>query len=442
MKEPEEALEIAETTRTDSHRVLVFPGGTEIGIEINRSLRFVWNIEIFSAGSAVSNHAPYVFKNHFNIPSIHEKDWIGRLKEVVCKNEIDFIYPAYDDVLLALMEHEDQLQARVVASPLETCKVTRFKSSTYRLLADIVPTPSIYRSADRVTEFPIFTKPNRGQGSEGTIKVDNESELKYVTTKFPDHLLTEYLPGDEYTVDCFTDRELGLLYVGGRRRIRTKNGISYASEHASDDLFLEYAKAISSRLEFHGAWFYQLKRDRNGSLKLLEVAPRIAGTMALHRVTGINFPLLSIYEQDRIPITINPNRFTVRIDRCLSNHYQHDLQYRSVYVDLDDTLVVKENVNTLLVRFLFQAINSGKQITLLTRAQDNFHERLKKLRIFELFDDIVQVKPGQEKAEFIGNPDSIFIDDSFRERMSVAEKTGIPTFDCSMVEMLIDEKGF
>lgn len=50
--------------------VLVFPGGTEIGLEIWRSLKDCKEIRLYSAGSEVSNHAPYVFARHFNLPSV------------------------------------------------------------------------------------------------------------------------------------------------------------------------------------------------------------------------------------------------------------------------------------------------------------------------------------------------------------------------------------
>ena len=39
-------------------------------------------------------------------------------------------------------------------------------------------------------------------------------------------IVCEYLPGEEYTVDCFSDREHGLLFAGARVRRRTRNGIS------------------------------------------------------------------------------------------------------------------------------------------------------------------------------------------------------------------------
>jgi hypothetical protein len=205
-------------------------------------------------------------------------------------------------------------------------------------------------------------------------------------------------------------------------------------------VFQEYADAISSTLTFHGAWFFQLKRSRFGVLTLLEVAPRIAGTMALHRVLGVNFPLLSIYEQERLPIQIITNDVAVDIDRALVNRYRHNIQYSSVYVDLDDTLILNDKVNTELVRFLFQCVNAGKRLVLVTKHTGEVGQTLQRHRLTGIFDEIVHCDRGTCKADFIVEPDAIFIDDSFSERRAVREARDVQTFDCSMLEMLIEER--
>jgi hypothetical protein len=58
----------------------------------------------------------------------------------------------------------------------------------------------------------------------------------------------------------------------------------------------------------------------------------------------------------------------------------------------------------------------------------------------QIFDEIIHLEPLADKAEFVTEAESIFIDDSFRERAAVQGRRGIPTFDGSMMEMLIDER--
>jgi len=424
-----------------SFRVLVLPGGTEIGLEIHRALRYCKEVELFSAGIDVPNHAPYVFQRHFVVPAIHQPEWIPALNRLLEQQAIDYIYPAYDDVLMALARHAPELRARVVTSPLETCRITRSKSLTYEHLRDVLPTPRQYRAIADVPGYPVFVKPDAGQGSQRARAVPDRAELESALAHDDSLLILEHLPGPEYTIDCFSDRERGLLFCGGRSRVRTRSGISVTSEPVEDARFRARAEAIASRLTFHGAWFFQLKEDAHGELRLLEVAPRIAGAMALHRVMGVNFPLLSLYEQERIPVSILINPAPVRLDRALVNRYEARLDYQEVYVDLDDTLIFKGRVNDELVRFLYQAFNAGKRLVVLTRHAGDPQDTLRRHRLAGLFDEVIHLQHGEPKAGAIRTASAILIDDSFRERQEVQRATGISTFDGSMLELLLSERG-
>jgi len=417
-------------------RVLVFPGGTEIGLEIWSALRDCKDVELVSAGVEQFSHAPYVYSEFYKLPGVYEEGWIPELNRLIEKLHIDYIYPAHDDVILALAEHASGISAAAVMSPPDTCRITRYKSKTYDALRGALPIPRIYSNPSLIDAFPVFCKPDRGQGAYRARRVDDGDGL---AADFQQgDLLLEYLPGAEYTVDCFSDRDRGLLFVGGRERERIRNGIAVATRPVEDPAFEIYARAISERLALHGAWFFQLKRDREGVLKLLEVGPRIAGSMALYRVLGINFPLLSLYEQRRLPLRILRNDARISLNRALVNRYTHDLVYRTVYVDLDDTLILRGRVNARLVALLYQCLNRGVRLILLTRHAGNLKETLDRYRLAQLFDEIVHLSPDQPKADAIRDRSAIFIDDSFSERVRVQEATGVPTFDCSMIEILLD----
>jgi hypothetical protein len=208
----------------------------------------------------------------------------------------------------------------------------------------------------------------------------------------------------------------------------------------TSSLFRKMADIISGELEFHGAWFFQLKMANTGIFKLLEIAPRISGTMATNRVLGVNFPLLSIYEQEGIVLKIMTNNCDVEIDRALTNRFKHSIEYKKVYVDLDDTLILNDKINTFLIRFLYQAINKGCKIILITKTTGRIDSILSKWRLTSVFDEVIAISKGDSKADFINPDGAIFIDDSFSERQSVYWKHKIPTFDCSMIELLLDER--
>ena len=47
--------------------ILVFPGGTENGLEIYKSLVNYKEVRLFSVSSGVKNYAEYVYKYHYTI---------------------------------------------------------------------------------------------------------------------------------------------------------------------------------------------------------------------------------------------------------------------------------------------------------------------------------------------------------------------------------------
>lgn len=420
--------------------ILIFPGGSEIGLEIQKALSGCKEITLFSAGMDLPNHASYVFRKHFIVPSIREKNWLEELNKIIRENAIDYIFPAYDDVIVALAQHSELIRARLILPPKRTCEITRSKSSTYKHFKGIVPVPTIYYPPFDSLQFPVFFKPDKGQASENAFIVQNKKELDFAISKDKTALILEYLPGKEVTIDCFSDRESGVLFCGGRLRVRTKAGISMSSKPIIDPNFMEIALAIYNHLEIYGAWFFQLKKDKYENYKLLEIAPRIAGTMALHRVMGINFALLSIYEHERIPISILTNPGHIEIERALINRYCHRYEYSVVYIDLDDTIILNGQVNIDTIRFVYQCINRGIKVKLITKHSGNLLDTLKRFRLEGIFDEVIHLNNDQKKADYIIDKGAILIDDSFSERFNVHYEKGIRTFDSSMIEALIDER--
>ncbi len=422
--------------------VLVFPAGTEIGLEIYQALNHCKEIKLFGAGQDVSTHARFVCAKYYILPSIYEPDWLTQLNMLCMMLEIDYIFPAYDDVIVALSREAHRVRAKIISSPARTCEITRSKSDTYHLLSSKIRVPFVYSSSKAVKAYPVLVKPDRGQGAQGICKVESHEALKAAISAVRSPIICEYLPGDEYTVDCFSDRERGLLFASARRRNRTRNGISMNTVIEKLPEAKEFADLIGKELELRGAWFFQLKRACDGQLALLEIAPRIAGSMAAHRVNGVNFPLLSIFEEERLPISVKPNPGVVELDRALGNRYRHSISYSVLYVDLDDTLLLNGRVNIQVVSLLFQCINNGKKIVLLTRHREDLNQTLERYHLTGLFDEVIHLGETDKKSSFIRCADAIFVDDSFAERIDVSEKCNIPTFDCSMIEMLTEQAEF
>jgi carbamoyl-phosphate synthase large subunit len=422
--------------------VLVFPAGTEIGLEIFHALESCKELRVFGAGQDIPNHARFVYSEYHDLPSIHEEGWLEALIGLCAKLEIDYVFPAYDDIIVALSRSADKIPAALITSPIQTCEITRSKTATYRALAGKVRVPKVYGSASEIVSYPVLVKPDKGQGSQGVRMVESADELDHALREIREPVISEYLPGEEFTVDCFSDRERGLLFAGARSRRRTRGGISVNTVTGQLPEVWKIADVIGLTLSLRGAWFFQLKRATDGELALLEVAPRIAGAMAAHRVTGVNFPLLSIFEHERLDIKLLVNPGTVELDRGLSNRYRYQIDFKIVYIDLDDTLILDGRVDLQVIKFIYQCINQGKQVKLITRHREDLGETLRKYRLMNLFDNVIHITEGAPKSGLITERDAIFIDDSFTERLEVSQSCGIPTFDGSMLEVLAERAEF
>lgn len=417
--------------------VLIFPCGSEVGLEIYRSLEYSKDFNILG-GSSVNDHGRFVFSNYIDgIPFVDDKNFIEKINDIVKTYNVDYIFPAHDSVVLKLKENAKKIKAEIIAPPLTTCQICRSKKKTYDFFKEIIKIPVIYKKSAKL-KFPVFIKPDVGQGSKGSKIIKNYKELEYSFDQDKSILIMEYLPGKEYTVDCFTNKDGELLYAQGRERRRILNGISVNSIPIFNKDFIKIAQKINNSLKFRGAWFFQLKINKDEELTLLEVAPRIAGTMGLSRIKGVNLPLLSLYDRMNLNVSIINNNFKVEVDRALHSKYRIDIKYKNVYVDFDDTMIVDDKVNKLLMSFLYQCQNENKKIYLITKHKGNLNDSLNKYNIpIKLFDQIIHISDDQDKAYFIKN-NSIFIDDSFSERKNAfLNKKSFYVFSLSEIEALI-----
>ncbi len=115
--------------------------------------------------------------------------------------------------------------------------------------------------------------------------------------------------------------------------------------------------------------------------------------------------------------------------------------YDTIYVDFDDCLIINQKVNLKLIEFLYQAVNENRRIILLTKHKGDVSLLLKKYRLSDLFDSVINIDINDEKCNYIKNSNAIFIDDSFNERLKIRNRLNIPVFSPDMIECLLNNQG-
>lgn len=424
-----------------SINVLVFPCGSEIGLEIHAALKYCKDI-ILHGVSSVSDHGEFTYVRYREILAhAASPELAEQLNQLIDEWQVDIILPAHDSAIVRLAELRAELHAKVAVPALEQAQLCRNKNATYAFFQGESFIPAAVHGL--AVSYPIFAKPAVGQGSQGAEVITSAQRHKQLMECGIEYVFSEYLPGAEYTVDCISDSAGTLIKAAPRTRSRIKSGISVRTEPvAIEPEMSRIAECLAGRLLLPGAWFFQLKQDVNGVLKLLEVAPRIAGSMGLTRNQGINFPLLHIYACLGMPFSVIDQSYSLQMDRALKSCFKVGIDYQRVYLDLDDTLIIGGQVNAMLMALLYQWQNCGISVVLLTRHARCPRDTLDRHRIAQsLFLDVIHVTDGSAKSAVIDRQSrAVFIDDSYRERLDVSRSLGIPVFDVDAVEQLLDWK--
>ncbi len=419
-------------------RTLVFPCGSENAAEIHQALRYSLHVELFGA-SSVEDHGRFRFEQYFGgLPNIADTGFDRAFAQLVAQLGIEVVFPTHDTVLEYLAPRASDLGVFLVNGDPRTAAVTRRKSTTYALFADAGWAPRVAPAIDAVDAWPTVVKPDRGQGGQGVTVAADRDQLVRAAATVQEPVFVEYLPGDEVTVDCFTDRRRRLLWVGPRTRERVKAGIAMRSTmfDATDDI-RAIAATINGRLLLRGPWFFQLKRDRRGAWKLLEVCARVGGAMVAQRARGVNLPLLAIHDYLDRDVGVAPLAQVRRIERSIATRAELDYEYDTVVIDLDDTLVSAGTANPVIVAFLYQSVRDGKRIRLVTRHALDLEQTLRDARIAPgLFDEVIHLRDGASKAEHVPAR-SIFVDNHFPERADVAARAAVPVFDVDALEFFL-----
>ena len=420
--------------------VLIFPAGAENMIDIYDSLRHNPDFKVFGA-SAREDHGKAVYpEDHYCIGELQitEPDFLDHFNDLLRSFRIDYVIPTHDTVAVYLMKMAAEIQATIVCSPYETARIAENKQLTAEALEGAEYCPRVYGSREAIEEYPVFLKPWIGAGSRDTFLVRDGEELSEILKKKDRLLISEYLPGPEYTVGCFTSRDGRLLFAGPGTRERIQNGRAYHIERAggrSD--FKVIAEDLNRRLTFRGSWFFQVKEDRQGRLKLLEFSVRQLGEMALYRQLGVNFAALALYDAMGQDVTILFNDLPLTMDLRFSGVYRLRHDYRRVYLDAAALLAGEEAVDATLIQFLYQTVNDGKKITCLSLEGEDLPDELERRSIHAgLFAEIIRVRTAEEMTGHMTDTQAVFVSRDRKLRQLVKEHCRIPVFDVDALECL------
>ena len=293
--------------------------GTLYSIKNNYDNR---SINIIGTDMADNVVGKYICDGFYKIPPASKTDEYLNTLLKICNNEkIDVLIPQNTAELLILSKNKYLFQDHNILIVVSNPKSLELANNKYYLLNRCkelnIPYPEYYLvdNITSLTEFAkslgypekrVIIKPPLSNGLRGFRVLDSNINLKHsffndkptgiFTTledlkkilgdEFPSLLVTEYLPGDEYTVDVF--RYNDIVKVIPRKRDLIKNGITFVGTAIEDDNINEYCKLLSENINLEYCFGFQFKLDEYGIPKILECNPRVQGTMVLSTFAGGN----------------------------------------------------------------------------------------------------------------------------------------------------------
>ncbi|SEN65464.1 hypothetical protein [Paenibacillus sp. OV219] len=374
--------------------VLVFPCDTDEALEINRALGPMRQFQLFGAGAQSDDRGALVYANYIGELDDTLPLFIRDLERVVDEYQIDFIFPASQAAMRTLSRYEAIHSAVVAAPDYRAC-----------LIAD--NPDDLFREID-------------------SMSLEENEAAAVPTSAF------------KYRIHCFTDHARVLKYVG-ILDYSNESEIALVIPDVVQRSLGNYAKAINERLHTRGAWSFAVGLNSERIWHLDDLRFGISPEMAVHRNKNVNLAALSLFDRmgHAIEVKESPIVLSLKSDFA-ANRYRCHYEYDVVYVDLDDTIIIHNQINPMMIAFLYQCRNQGKKIHLITKHAYQLDETLEKFRLTAIFDSVIWLERADEKYKHMAPHKAIFIDDAYLERKQVAERLGIPALDVTAVEGLLD----
>ena len=211
------------------------------------------------------------------VPNATQKTFLKKIIQICNKEKPNVILPSIEEEIIKLSKNRKIFEEKniLILSPeFNISKICADKLQTReKFLAHKIPTYGIFSNN---THFPCIIKPQFGRGGKDVFKVNNSEELKFYRKKIKKPIITEFLRGEEYSVDILADLDSVPISIIPRKRIKTESGISTVGKTKNDQQIIKYCKKIVEEFHLVGPSCIQCFKHGN-NIKFTEINNRFGG---------------------------------------------------------------------------------------------------------------------------------------------------------------------
>lgn len=205
-------------------------------------------------------------------------------------NKFDLFFPYSDEELLVLskLSKDSILRKKVIVSSERSIQICNDKKLFYDFsIENNIPVP-----ADSQLEEKII-KPLVGRGGRNIFRVNDEKMIKPFRNS-DNWLVSDYIFGDEYSIDTVSDGNGKVIDSIARLRIVSK-GVSIESKIYMNNKVIKLAESIVSKLSLFGPANVQIIEEKGTkNLYVIEVNPRLSGGAIFSALGGMDMIKLTI----------------------------------------------------------------------------------------------------------------------------------------------------
>lgn len=234
--------------------------------------------EIFCAD--IDPYAPTInTSDHFEFsPSFkNKKVFIEHLNEICIKHDIDAIIPLYDEAIDICCDA--QLKAKWFGPNKITNDVLFSKRLSIEFFTSLgLQTPLEVNSWNGKK---LVGRELNGCGSAGLHFVNSAEEFMASNILYKNSIYTYFIPGKEYTIDCYKDINQTITGIIPRERIKVRSGEVLVSKTVFHEKIEIQAKHIMRALHIIGPCTLQCIEREDGEIFWIEGNPRFGGGVIL-----------------------------------------------------------------------------------------------------------------------------------------------------------------
>ena len=259
------------------------------------------------------------------VPRADSLGFVDHIVALCAQHKIDLLVPTVDAELIALSRAQSGLLrvgTTLMANPLRSLLTCLDKWTLVNVATGVVPVPeSSLLTASFARKHPLGTvivKPRRGSGGRG-IEKHHSSDLHRLEQS-QEQLVQAYLPGDEYSVDVLRLGPDHPVACVPRLRMKVDSGVAVAGRTVNDPELIAMATRIACHLDVRGIANVQFRRDAEGVPHLLEINPRVPGTLSLTIASGIDMPGIWLDHVLGNPVNVPINFEEIEMVRTWQDH--------------------------------------------------------------------------------------------------------------------------